>query len=208
MAATDELVERVDAVQYETGEGPCLEAIAGHDVVRASDLAVNAPWPKFAARRVAETGVRGMASIRLFLSGDARAALNFYTTQPSTLDELDISIGAMLAPSAAMAVQSALKEWAVGHLETALHSSRQIGTAIGILMTGQLITSEQAFGQLVTASQHLNRKLRDVADEVEHTGAPAHPAPTRHPAGRGAGMTDASRAACGRAARLGGRCGT
>lgn len=48
--------------------------------------------------------------------------------------------------------------------------------AVGILMARQQLTSEQAFGRLVTASQHLNRKLRDIAAEVTETGAlPAVP---------------------------------
>lgn len=56
------------------------------------------------------------------------------------------------------------------NLEVALKSSRQIGTAMGILMARRLVTSEQAFELLNRASQHLNRKLRDIAEEVELTG--------------------------------------
>jgi hypothetical protein len=171
LGASGPLVEHVDRLQYETGEGPCLEAIDGHDVVRADDLAIDPPWPTFGRRCVAETGVRSMFSVRLLLSGTDRAALNFYTHRPKAMDDLDVATGAILAPFAALALQAALLGREVGHLQTALHSSRQIGTAIGILMARRLLTAEQAFAQLVTASQHLNRKLRDVAAEVEQTGA-------------------------------------
>jgi AmiR/NasT family two-component response regulator len=43
--------------------------------------------------------------------------------------------------------------------------------AMGILMSSRLLTAEQAFEQLRTASQRLHRKLRDVAAEVTETGA-------------------------------------
>jgi len=57
------------------------------------------------------------------------------------------------------------------HLERALQSNREIGVAMGILMAQQRCTREEAFEQLSTASQKLNRRLRDIAEEVGHTGA-------------------------------------
>ena len=76
----------------------------------------------------------------------------------------------MFAPMAALAVQNAVRAQEIEHLQTALHASRQIGVAIGILMARQLVTYDEAFGQLVTASQHFNRKVRDIALEVVDTG--------------------------------------
>lgn len=57
------------------------------------------------------------------------------------------------------------------NLEVALHSNRDIGTAIGILMTLHLVTQEEAFAMLRTASQHGHRKLRDLANDVIFTGS-------------------------------------
>ena len=63
-------------------------------------------------------------------------------------------------------------------MERALESSREIGTAIGILMARELCTADQAFDLLRVASQHTHRKLRDIAAHVKETGAlpdlPAH----------------------------------
>lgn len=59
----------------------------------------------------------------------------------------------------------------VKHLERALDSNRVIGTALGILMATQKITSEEAFMCLKRASQHSNRKLREIAEDVIYTGA-------------------------------------
>ena len=57
------------------------------------------------------------------------------------------------------------------NLEAALTTNRQIGAAIGILMHQHKITESQGFELLREISQHTNRKLRDVADELVFTGA-------------------------------------
>jgi GAF domain-containing protein len=173
VGSSDEVTRRVDIIQYETGEGPCLEAAeAEHgDVVMTDDLAVERRWPDFSRRCAAETGVRSMTSLRVFLPGGDRAALNFYAGKPGAFDDLDVAVGSIFAPFAGLAVRSMLQEQQIEHLTTALQSSRQIGTAIGILMARQLLPYEAAFERLVRASQHLNRKLRDIAAEVERTGA-------------------------------------
>jgi GAF domain-containing protein len=72
------------------------------------------------------------------------------------------------ALSDARAYQSARERTA--NLEIALASNRQIGVAIGILMHQHRITEAAAFDRLRTTSQDLNRKLRDVAEEVTLTG--------------------------------------
>jgi AmiR/NasT family two-component response regulator len=59
----------------------------------------------------------------------------------------------------------------VANLEIALASNRDIGTAIGILMKSHLVTQDQAFTMLRTASQHGHRKLRDIANDVIFTGS-------------------------------------
>ena len=58
----------------------------------------------------------------------------------------------------------------VTQLRRALASSRTIGIAIGILMAQRRVTQDQAFEQLQQASQHRNRKLRDVAADMAFTG--------------------------------------
>ncbi|MGY1623324.1 ANTAR domain-containing protein [Geodermatophilus sp. SYSU D00965] len=57
------------------------------------------------------------------------------------------------------------------HLEVALGSNRRIGMALGILMARHGITEERAFAALQRVSCRRNVKLREVAEEVVHTGA-------------------------------------
>ena|SRR5690348_923270 len=49
-------------------------------------------------------------------------------------------------------------------------SSREIGMAMGVLMSRGRLSQDEAFDLLRRASQHLHRKLRDVAADVVETG--------------------------------------
>jgi hypothetical protein len=182
VAATGDVPRLVDRLQYRLAEGPCLSALGARDVAWADDLGAAAEWPAFGPACVASTPVRSMFSVRLVLAGEDRAAMNFYAERPRAFDDGDIGVGAIFGPFAALALQSSLHASEAAHLSTALSSSRQIGTAIGILMGRRQISSDEAFQQLVAASQRLNRKLRDIAAEVEETGT--LPATTRRPGDR------------------------
>lgn len=120
----------------------------------------------------------GVLSVPLTLGGSDQAALNLYATRSHVFEDRDAALGSIFAPFAALSVQQALRERDASHFEEALSSSRQIGTAVGILMARESVTSEQAFELLREASNHLNQKLRQIAAYVEMTGElPVIPAP-------------------------------
>src|SRR3954447_2951179 len=56
------------------------------------------------------------------------------------------------------------------NLETALESRAVIDQAKGILVERHKLTPDQAFQLLAQVSMNANRKLRDVADHLVHTG--------------------------------------
>jgi hypothetical protein len=170
LAASNDIAEIVDRIEYECGEGPCLDAIEYDDVTVSNDLADDERWPKFVERAVAETPVRSMFGARIYLSGNERGALNFYANEIDAFDQLDLGIGAMLSVIASVVLQHANEQRRRENLEIALESSRVIGMAMGIVMSSRLVTADQAFEALRKASQDSNRKLREVAAEVTETG--------------------------------------
>ena len=178
IAVTDELPEAVDALQYRVREGPCLDAADAAAVVLADDLAADDRWPRFAPMCVDQTGVRSMLSLRLAVRGSDRAGMNFYARRVKAFDELDVRVGSILATFAALAVEVELHDRDTADLEAALRTNRQIGMAIGIVMATEKVTESDAFQLLRTASNHLNRKLVDIAEHVRLTGSlpgpPAH----------------------------------
>lgn len=176
VAATDALVERVDAVQYELNEGPCLDTIADHVVYTIDNLRQESTkWPRFVPR-AAEEGVASMLSFRLFTSEDAHGALNLYGSRPNAFTADSRSVGTILAAHAAVAMTAAREHERAVHLDEALHTSRQIGTAVGIIMIRQGLGQEEAFAFLSDGSQRLNRKIRDLADAIVAAGDLPRPA--------------------------------
>lgn len=71
---------------------------------------------------------------------------------------------------AELEAQAVIDRNEIANLEIALSTARRIGAALGIIMTSYKVTEEQAFATLRIASQHTNRKLRDVAEDVVYTG--------------------------------------
>ena len=169
-AASDDVPCRVDAIQYESGEGPCLDAIRDHEVFQTGDLGREHRWPNFAARAQEETGITSMLCFRLFVEGDTLGALNLYSKAADAFGEESRTVGLVFAAHAAVALSSAMHD---EQMEEALQSRDLIGQAKGILMAREGITADEAFDMLRRASQRLNVKLRDVAGGiVERSGTP------------------------------------
>ena len=169
-AASDDLPRDVDAIQYETGQGPCLDAFRDEHTFRTGDLATETRWPAFSSRAAAETGVRSMLSFRLFADEETLGALNFYSTRVDAFTDDIVPVGAVFAAHAALGMQHARGRDEVSQLRTALESSRAIGAAIGILMAQLRVTELQGFEILRAVSQQRNQKLRSVASYVLDTG--------------------------------------
>ncbi|MCW2527587.1 MAG: hypothetical protein JWM76_2447 [Pseudonocardiales bacterium] len=164
---TDELALAGDKIQYELDGGPCVDAILQNSIFRVGDLASDTRWPEFARRAHAELGVRSMLSYRFYFEDGGRiAGLNLYSTQPDAFDDDSETIGMLLATHGALAVTAARSNEMATNLTKALDSNREIGVAIGILMSKHKLTRVEAFDLLRIASQNTNRKLVTLATEV------------------------------------------
>ena len=166
-ASSNDIPRKVDEIQSETGEGPCVDAIREHEVFKTGDLAAEDRWPKFSRRANEATGVVSILSLRLFVERDTLGALNLYSTQRDAFDATDEALAAVFATHAAVAMSSAKRE---ANLERKAQTRDVIGRAKGILMAMRHVTDEQAFALLREASQRLNVKLTTVAEEVSDTG--------------------------------------
>jgi AmiR/NasT family two-component response regulator len=94
-------------------------------------------------------------------------ALNLMSTKPRAFTDESLSTAALYAAMAAVALNAAQTEET---LQLALRSRDIIGQAMGILMERHGITDRDAFDRLSTASQNLNVRLKDVAEQVVFTG--------------------------------------
>jgi len=170
--STDPIVEVIDLLQHQTGEGPCLDAIAQGVMVYGDDLSTDARWPNFGAR-AGENGVRSALALPLTGKG-ANGAVNLYATFASAFGVVDRAKGVILSSLASAALGAAHlfedEERRIENLHSALSSREIIGQAQGILMERERIPADQAFDVLRRASQYLNVKLREVAQTLVDTG--------------------------------------
>lgn len=162
VAPTDEVVVTIDEVQYRTGQGPCLDAIADHQVFRTGDLATEDRWPAFTPA-AAETGVRSILSYRLFVTDTTLGSLNLYSRARDAFSEQTGDDGRLFAAHAAIALIGAQTE---ARLHMAMENRDTIGMAKGILMQRHDLDAVQAFRMLVESSQNANKKLFQVATWV------------------------------------------
>lgn len=165
-APTGELPRRVDALQEELQQGPCLDVAYQQQTVRVSDLTDDDRWPLLAAR-AAETGAVSMLSLQLSVEGDNLRALNLYARTVDAFTDDSEQMGLLVAAHAALAYVSASRQ---AHLVRALVTRDLIGQAKGILTERYQITGDNAFLLLTRISQNSNRKLHQVAAELVDSG--------------------------------------
>jgi GAF domain-containing protein len=169
---TDPMVLAVDVIQQRTGEGPCLDAMTKRLIVSADDLNTDLRWPHFSPEAVSE-GIRSVLSLPL-VPNSREGALNLYARYPAAFGVVDRARATILTTLASQALSVAHshedEQRRVENLNAALGTRETIGEALGILMERERITADQAFDVLRRASQHLNVKLRDIAQNLVDTG--------------------------------------
>jgi GAF domain-containing protein len=171
VASTDDAASRADALQYEIGVGPCVDAVDKDNVFYSADLAADHRWGDFGPIAAESVGVRSVLSIRLSLEDrEAMAGLNIYSRSPDAFDDRARQLAWLLSTHASVVVAELVAREKIANLEVALETSRDIGLAMGVLMISHKITREQAFDLLRIASQRSHRKLRDIANDVCESG--------------------------------------
>jgi len=166
-ASTDDIARRIDQIELEIGEGPCVDAIVDEAYQHDPDLTdARTPWPRFTERIVAETPVRSAIGYRLFLDGDKVGALNLFSDTPGGLTSKSADVGAVIASFASVALMAIRAREQAATLRQGLQSNREIGKAVGLLMAAHHISGQEAFELLRNTSQELNMKLAHVASQV------------------------------------------
>jgi len=72
-AATGDLVWTLDKLQYELGEGPCVETLHDRTIVEAPDVRHDQRWPRYVPRAVAE-GLKAQLALKLYLDDESTTA--------------------------------------------------------------------------------------------------------------------------------------
>jgi GAF domain-containing protein len=182
VATSNDLAAQVDEIQYGTEEGPCLDALRTGTVVAVDDLSRDERWPRYRPHAIAH-GVVSSLSLPLIVEGESLGALNLYAAAPATFHgphrERAEAFAAQSSAALTVSLQQVRQAEVRDQLAEAMVSSSVIDQAIGILMGQQRCAASTAFDLLRQASQHRNRKLRDIAAEIvtNVSGEPPQPRP-------------------------------
>lgn len=161
-AATDQLVWELDALQYELGEGPCVESLRGEDVIAVEHFPHEQRWPGYVSRG-ARQGLRSQLGFQLYVDDETLGGLNLYSTSSETIAPDAVELAGLFATQAALALGHARDK---DQLNDAIATRQLVGQAIGIVMERYGIDTERAFQFLVRASSTSNIKLRVIAEEL------------------------------------------
>jgi GAF domain-containing protein len=169
VACSEPEAARVDEVQYELDDGPCLHAMRDGRLVRIDDTADQERWPRF-EELAASRGIRSCLALPLVAEGKSVGALNLYARSAAAFGTTEVLRAQSFADNASGAVAIALRLASYAALTDQLRSSLAsrtvIDQALGVIMAQQRCTQEQAFAILRAASQNTNVKLRDIASAI------------------------------------------
>jgi anti-anti-sigma factor len=169
VAASDQTISNMDASQYATGEGPCVDASVEGRWFHAASLATETRWPDFTPRARA-LGINAILSSPLLASDRPVGALNIYSRTATAFAPRDQELASVFAGEASLILTKAgmdLTDDEVGaRLGEAQQARRTIAQAEGIIMEREGIPADIAYTVLRSYSQRTNRPLHERAKEV------------------------------------------
>jgi GAF domain-containing protein len=171
---TDPEAVEIDQAQYETGDGPCLEAFREGHITEIESTREPGRWGQF-RKSAAAHGIGSTLSFPLLVDTTAVGALNLYARPVRGFTDADRETGTLFAAQAAIVLANTQAYWDAHELSLRLGEAMQsravIEQAKGILMGAQGFDEDAAFAMLVAASQRENVKLRDIAHRIVKNAA-------------------------------------
>jgi GAF domain-containing protein len=158
-----------DGRQMEAGQGPCWDAYSSATTVLTGDVGADPRWPGL-AETAPEGAVRSVLAIPLPEDGVPVGVLNVYSAERDAFDATSLRIAELVAAAVGGVLQTVAERASLralaANLEKALTSRAVIDQAKGVLMARLGTDADDAFARLVTLSNRLNVKLRDLAQLV------------------------------------------
>jgi anti-anti-sigma factor len=167
--SSGEIALELDHLQYQLGEGPCVEAArsAGLAVAVSENLTTDEAWPRFGPAAV-EHGVRAIMSTALLPDRNPSTlagALNLYSRQAGAVSDLDQDLALLLADHASLALApvegTGRTDLAAAPPSAAIDSAEVLDRATDMLVRRRTIAAAEALGRLLVVAQGLDARLTD-----------------------------------------------
>ena len=161
-AATHPLVHRVDALQYQFKQGPCVDAVQGRWQARSDDLRVDLRWPEYGPL-AADQGIISQMGIELFDEPGLIAGLNLYSSTVGAFDDDTVEAAMLFAIQATHTLGRVMTQ---KQLTDAMTTSTTIGRATGVVMQRFQLSADRAFELLTRVSRIHDLTLEALADKI------------------------------------------
>ncbi len=156
VAASNDAVLTMDRHQYETGEGPCLDAKTEGRWFYIESLADETRWPTFVPLALGQ-GIHSILSSPLKADGGALGALNMYSATQNAFGEREQQLAALFAEQASQILTSAGPDRSDDQnnerFATALAARQLIHQAQGVIMARNRVGADEAIGSLFRAAR-------------------------------------------------------
>lgn len=175
LAASTHQAELLELVQVRSGQGPCLQAMAGDTLVVVEDLDDWAErWPDWVAGARA-LGIRHAYGVPLHRDRRTIGALNLFRREDGPLRPEDLAVARALADVATVGIlqHRALDQatTVTQQLQHALESRVILEQAKGVLAEREGITVVEAFVRMRQHARSTSRPLGEVARALVEDGA-------------------------------------
>jgi GAF domain-containing protein len=179
-ACSDPLASQADRVQYQSGDGPALEAMRRVRPVSVRDTATAPGWPRFCLE-ARSLGIRSCYAVPLVNDGESVGALILYARRPDAFGPERARQAERFAGHAVGALTLSLRMASCAdqndQLRSSIMSRAVIDQALGVIMATERCPQDRAFAMLRTVSQNRNVKIRDLAATIvtQVSGEPPKP---------------------------------
>jgi GAF domain-containing protein len=168
-AASNELVEQADALQYEFDEGPCLTAWRTRQLVRIDETATDSRWPRWNSA-AAHLGVRAVLSVGLVVDDENIGAIKVYSDQPANYGTSEERVMSLFAEQSAILLantQSLQQARRLSRqLTDALRGRDAIVRATGVLLARGAADQDAAFIALTDAARRSGQTVQQLARDL------------------------------------------
>jgi transcriptional regulator with GAF, ATPase, and Fis domain len=169
VAASNDKVLTMDRHQYETGEGPCLDAKANGRWYYIESLDDETRWPTFVPLALSQ-GIHSILSSPLMTSDRPQGALNIYSSEQRAFGKHEQELAALFADQASEILTTAgppvTDEESNRRFAEALATRRTIHQAQGVIMARDNLTENEAISSMFRAARSAQLTVLSYATQL------------------------------------------
>ena len=184
VASSDQTILDMDADQYATGQGPCVDAAVEGRWFHVKCLDQETRWPAFTAK-ARQLGIGAILSTPLLAEDRPLGALNIYSNTIDAFAVKEQDLASIFATEASAILRDAGVDVAddllASRLADALRTRQTIAQAQGVLMERDGISEHDAYTQLRSFSQTTSQPLGQRATHIVASTQAGHRVPPTRP---------------------------